>query len=345
MNKRTKSLFILLGFMLFVGGYSYPALASENASEIPPGFYLISSVNGIELYRKDYKGGNPDFVQVVDLSKGSQVRLLHGEIIDFQDGQGAFGGRDAKFQVVALEQFWDNVSASNPGAFCVSNGEFFKLGETPTRLPFSLKVDGEILSDGYGKDEYPGQKMILEIWADRVDIKELSLESLNNSSAPNIVAGLTEDARKSPQKYVARTFVGIDNRNGDGKFETVLIFNTRSARQKDAAGVLREFGAEKIMMLDGGGSTQLICQGSTYIASDRPIPQAIAVIAAGDGSLSVDTQVGAFSFPENPEGNNLSITQGGMLNLSDMKWVLFAVLPVGLILVLAISRMQRRAYY
>lgn len=344
MNKRTKSLFIIFVFFLFVGCYSYPALASENASEVPTGFYLIMSANGVELYRKDYQGGNPDFVQVVDLSKGSQVRLLHGEIGGFQDGQGAFGGRDALFQVKALEQYWDEASTSHPGAFCVSNGEFFKLGETPTRLPFSLKVDGEIISDGYGKDEYAGQKLILEIWADQVDINELSRDSLYNSSAPHIIAGLTEDARKSPQKYVARTFVGINDGNGDGKFETVMIFNTRSARQKDAAGVLREFGADKVMMLDGGGSTQLICEGSTYIASDRPIPQAIAVIAAG-GPLSDDVQVSAFSFSDNSDGNNLSVTQGMMVNISDMKWVLFAILPVGLILVLAISKIQRRAYY
>ena len=33
-------------------------------------------------------------------------------------------------------------------------------------------------------------------------------------------------------------------------------------------------------MLDGGGSTQLLCESGWHIRSDRPIPQAIAIIAA-----------------------------------------------------------------
>jgi hypothetical protein len=53
-----------------------------------------------------------------------------------------------------------------------------------------------------------------------------------------------------------------------------------TARQSDAADVLKSFEAAKVMMLDGGGSTQLICEGKSYISSDRLIPQAIGVLAA-----------------------------------------------------------------
>jgi hypothetical protein len=48
----------------------------------------------------------------------------------------------------------------------------------------------------------------------------------------------------------------------------------------DAAQVLRDFGAEQVMMLDGGGSTQLSCKGEDYVSSDRLIPQALGVIGA-----------------------------------------------------------------
>ena len=119
------------------------------------------------------------------------------------------------------------------------------------------------------------------MWDDQVEILSLTAQNLYESTAPNIIAGLAEDAPKSPNKYVGRTFVGIKDKDGDLQFETVLIFNTLTARQVDAAEALRSLGAEKVMMLDGGGSTQLICQNVSYIESERLIPQAIGVLAAG----------------------------------------------------------------
>ncbi|HEX6384402.1 MAG TPA: phosphodiester glycosidase family protein, partial [Anaerolineae bacterium] len=52
------------------------------------------------------------------------------------------------------------------------------------------------------------------------------------------------------------------------------------ATKTEAASVLRSFGAEKVMMLDGGSSTQLTCRGENYVSSGRRIPQSIAVMAA-----------------------------------------------------------------
>jgi len=80
--------------------------------------------------------------------------------------------------------------------------------------------------------------------------------------------------------------VGVDDLNQDGLYETVYLFNTMTARQKDAASVLRDFGAKKVMMLDGGGSTQLLCQGKSLIDSERLIPQAIGVHAGIEPVLS-----------------------------------------------------------
>jgi hypothetical protein len=120
---------------------------------------------------------------------------------------------------------------------------------------------------------------MLELWSGHAFIRELTQESLYDSTAPNIIAGLTEDANKRAKFYVGRTFTGIDDGNRDGVYETVLIFNTLSARQVDAARVLKGFGADKVMMLDGGGSAQLLCQGDAYVSSERFVPQAVAVAA------------------------------------------------------------------
>ncbi len=256
--------------------------------DIPPGFTPVLSAEGVQLYRKDYPGGSPDFVEVVDLSKGAGIQLLHGDVRESRPGKGVFGGEDARFTYRSLKNYWQELSGEGDNAFCVSNGQFFYMPENPTRLPFSLKVDGSILSDGYGVNDHPGQQSMLEIWPDHMDIRELNKDNLYTSTAPNIVAGLEEDANKQAKHYVGRTFVGIADYNQDGFAEIFLLLNTKVARQVDAAAVLRSFAAEKIMMLDGGGSTQLICQNQWFVYSERLIPQAIGVFSAGDAPAQAD---------------------------------------------------------
>ena len=264
--------------MASVGAGGWPAQTGSPAGlVIPPGFDKVTSVYGAELFRKNYQNGTPDFVQVADLSLGAEIKLLHGPIKEKRSGHGAYGGDDPRLLSRSLQQYWKDFSSSYANPFCVVNGQFFYMPESPTRLPFPLKVNGEIISDGFGKDQFPGQKLMLELWPGRADIRPLTKEALYNSTAPDIVAGLAEDARKAIEKYVGRTFVGLVDKDGDRKLETVLIFTTRTARQKDAASVLRDFGAQKVMMLDGGGSTQMICLDKPYISSERLIPQALAV--------------------------------------------------------------------
>ena len=154
------------------------------------------------------------------------------------------------------------------------------MPEYPTRLAFPLKVDGTIITDGWGIQTYPGQKLLLELWDDHADISPLSPQLLNGTSAPNVIGGLTEEANKRIKYSVGRTFVGVADPDQSGSYESVLVFNSSSSLQSGAADVLRSFGADKVMMLDGGGSTQLLCKSGWYIRSDRPLPQAMAVIAA-----------------------------------------------------------------
>jgi len=139
-----------------------------------------------------------------------------------------------------------------------------------------------------GIDTYPDQKLLLALWPGKADIVDLSKESLYGTEAPDTLGGLTEEANKRAKFSVGRTFVGIDDRDGEDGFETILVFSTRTAKQTGAAAVLREFGADKVMMLDGGGSTQLLCKTGHYIRSDRPIPQALAIIAASPPKINAE---------------------------------------------------------
>ncbi len=265
---------VILGTHSLIGN----ALAFQYDGSIPEGFKLIRASIGVQLYLKDYDSGTPDYVQVIQLRKGAEIRVLHGDIYQSDAAPGVYGGVDARFASRSIEQYWRDIYAVSSRAFCVTNGEFFNMYEYPTRLPFPLKVDGQIISGGYSKGEFVNEKLMLEIWLDQVDIKPLTKLAFQVSTAPNIISGLAETSRKSPEKFVGRTFGGIRDDNGDGVFDTLLIFSTQAARQSDAAQTLRDFGAQRVLMLDGGLSTQLMCQGKIYIKTDRLIPNAIAIL-------------------------------------------------------------------
>ena len=367
MKASTRFLIILLGLITLLLAAPYmQAIAGIDETKAPPGFELIRSENGVELYKKDYKGGSPDYVQVIDLRQGAKVVLLYGTISSSGSGKGAFGGNDPRFVSQSLKSYWQELTAEYDAAFCVTNGQFFFMQESPTRLPFSLKVNGKILSDGYEVKNFPNQKLMLELWEDHARIRTLTKGTLYTSSAPNIVAGLDEEARKRIDHFVGRTFVGVDDRNRDGRAEIVLIFNTLSARQKDAAQVLREFGADQVMMLDGGGSTQLTCDGQNYIASERLVPQALGIVAGpgkdilASSTKPAPTQVAAqatvpdapapTNIPEiaqapiaepNSESSEVAAVQAtqtqATLDLDSIAWIPVIILPIGLILFLVIK--------
>jgi hypothetical protein len=259
----------------------------------------------------------------------------------------------------------------------VTNGQFFYMPESPTRLTLPLKTNGEVVTDGFGADQFVGKRLMLELWPDHADIRELNGAALYASAAPEILGGLTVDANRRAKQRVGRTFAGIDDRDGDGLYETVMLFNTRTALQTDADYVLRGFGADKVMMLDGGGSTQLMCQGEPIIASERLIPQAIAVFAGTEQVLAqepapaLDLQAGSVesqaseaepqaaavisepaashSGDAGVSATDISGVGGGasgeimLPQLKDIIWIPLGMLPVAGI-VLAIAAHMRRNY-
>jgi hypothetical protein len=127
------------------------------------------------------------------------------------------------------------------------------------------------------------------------------------------------------------------------------------------------------MMFDGGGSTQLICQGKDYIKSDRFIPQAIAVIAGDavrvppqgevlhaqveaplsasadlEGALENERDNSASAVEvQDPEAENsdapaqASIVPAEAIEIGNVIWVPVAVLSLALLLVHTIRRIQQ----
>jgi hypothetical protein len=232
---------------------------------------------GVKVYQKDYPGGAPDYVTIVDLRQGT-LRSFTGNVTS-----------DGSIYPRTLNTFWKDAVAQdsyNRKARVAINGTFFSENSQqfmarPDPIAFGLKSDWWRMSYGYaiGK-EYPGL------------IRTLAFDSISGNSSiqpysrstfdggfPNVIGGLDPTANKDGQKNnnIPRTFVGLRDDDNDGRSETVIFYSSAKATQAYAASILNSFGAGSKMMLDGGGSTGLIVNGEVKISSSRQIPQAFII--------------------------------------------------------------------
>lgn len=268
-TKSFVSVILTLAILVNVGGTARAAIT------VPPGFTQILSDTGVKVYRKNYSGGQPDFVTVVDLRSGT-LRNFTGWV----NGTAVYRK--------TLRTFWNDAVAQNTysrRAKVVLNGTFFATNDRdpypPVGIAFGLKADWWLMSYGYAvNNEYPG---LIRTFAFDSGFGSSSIQSYNrgifDSGIPNAIGGLDAAADKSKNLYIARTFVGVRDDNNDGHSETIMFFSSKAATQALAFNTLRSFGAGSIMMLDGGGSGGLIVDGTSHITPSRSIPQAFVVYA------------------------------------------------------------------
>lgn len=263
-------------------------LLTSSVYAAPSGFNVVFSDGGVTLYTKYYSGGQPDYVQEIDLSSGAKIKLLTGKVANQNHGHGNYGGKNPSIYKEKLKDVWNNLKSKNSNVVCVTNGQFFATSANPTTLAFPVKIDGNTI-DGYGIGEYAGEKYILNIESKKAEMVAFSddVSVLSN----NAIVGLSQYADKGYYRDTGRTFIGVADKNSDGYTETVYIFNSKLSSQKDAAKVLSNFGASNIMMLDGGGSSQLICNGKNHVTSTRILPQTIATIKSEKQQTSYIDQV------------------------------------------------------
>ena len=238
---------------------------------VPPGFQRILSDTGVNVYRKDYAGGQPDFVTVVDLRYAtlrSFTGWVYGDAVERR----------------ALSTFWNDAvgqDTSTRRTKVALNGTFFSTDAYPAPIAFGLKADWWRMSYGYGLNEYPGlvRTLAFDSSFGSSSIQPYS-QATFDAGIPNVVGGLDPTANKQPSTYQGRTFVAVRDDNGDGHSETVIFFSSKYATQPGAVSVLEGFapGSTK-MMLDGGGSTGLTVNGTPYITPSRTIPHAFIVCA------------------------------------------------------------------
>lgn len=256
---------------------------------IPPGFKLIKTGIGIEVY-SDLLG---DYIQTVDLTENAEIVFLQGERVG--DGvAAAYGGINPQFQRQSLGEFWQNlIQRYQNRAFSICNGQFFKGGD-PTELAFPVQTEGKIVSTGYaGSEEFPDEKVVFGVMEKVAEIVPFSENSnFENTNFPykEAIVGIRKEGAIEPEKWYSkdplierpRTFLGVADRNLDKQNETVLILTSQGKTQAGAADLLLKFGATQVMMLDGGGSTQLNILGEEVLSSTDPvsrtIPQAVGVL-------------------------------------------------------------------
>lgn len=253
-------------------------------------FKVLRRFPGLRLY-----SNGTDVVQELNLAAGVSVQLFDDRhVTDWGRGEAdEFGnlpqydtGVSVRIEPQSIQQHWRDLRDRwGDRAFSVTNGQFF--GSSPLQLAFPLKADGVIYSGGYaGASEYPGEKRLLAISAGEARILPFPEVGYPDnplfSPIPNLIVGLAELADKGIRRAVGRTFAGVGDRDRDGTPETLWLLTTPRATQHRAAYTLRSLGAEAVMMLDGGGSSQLVVRGWEFVRSSdeagRFIPQAIGVV-------------------------------------------------------------------
>ncbi|MDJ0675440.1 MAG: phosphodiester glycosidase family protein [Calothrix sp. MO_167.B42] len=252
------------------------------AAPILPDFQPIIQTSGVKVYNKSGTNNKLEFVTIVNIKKARLANLI-GELSYSHTPKANPSHHRSKIKKKLLTHFWQDAVQQNTTsnqAKVVLNGAFFSTKNDPTGIAFGLKVNGNLITYGYGVgNEYFGQIRTFS-WHNQSNIAKIQTYMVQTFKiVQDVVGGLDITANKSANKYLPRTFVGVGDRDGDGVTETVMFYSSNYARQIDASATLRGFGAKATMMLDGGGSTGIIVDGKPLISTNRPIPHALAIYA------------------------------------------------------------------
>jgi hypothetical protein len=242
--------------------------------------FAVEEKKGVTLYR----WGSSDYLQVVNLKKGASVKLI-GKITG-DGGKAAYGGDNPTFKLQDIDDAWNSFQNNYIGrSFSITNSQFFS--SSSRELAFPVKQNGSLI-DGYaGRSEFENEQVMLEIGDSYARIKQFDHTSGSlRSASKNLIAGLSYKANKVPSNPDGRTFVGVGDWDEDNQNEILVILTSKSSKQysqkegeNGAFEKLQEFGANPVVMLDGGGSSQLRTGSKRYVESSRFVPHFLGVVS------------------------------------------------------------------
>lgn len=116
------------------------------------GYVVEKFQSGIVTFRKDFKGGTPDYVTQINIHLAQLVSVT-GEVKDWHVDEGVFGGNNASIERQSMNQYWLQLKQKlDDKAYGVINAEFFSTNDDPTSLAFPLIQSGKNVSDGYASN-------------------------------------------------------------------------------------------------------------------------------------------------------------------------------------------------
>lgn len=270
---RRRILWLLLGMTAVCAAWWGGAAAPVHAAGTSiAGFTEVSSAPGVGVYRK----GN-DYLLVIRPREGGRLTTELGPLV-LSGGQMMYGRKN-------VPAWWATLKADE-SVLAAFNGQFFDMSDASAApLAFSVKTAGTTERGYADKTEYPGAKAMLVLGQDGHSVVPYKddADQLAAADAPHAVVGLLWWADKSPRARIARTLVGVSPR-GD-----TYVFVSPAATQRYAMAILRRFGVRTsdMLMLDGGGSSQLVTRaaGQTVPVKRarqilRKVPQVMVVRSA-----------------------------------------------------------------
>ncbi len=235
---------------------------SKSIASIRSNYNVVESATSVTLYKHKTKD-----IYVQKISKSS---------VNF--GVTYSQNTDKTFNRLLITDFWDSIKKSNSNVFSTVNLCFFDGGSSPTTLPFGLKVNGKILTTGYGDSKNINNRQLLLIDKNNsIGIVKYSDALFSNVSFPYAIVGVTVDSDFSSIYSVGRNMMG---QNGDD-----FIIVNGNGTQSEIVSILNEFGITdkaKMIMFDGSGSSQLITSKNSFYGSydffKRKLPVVLSII-------------------------------------------------------------------
>lgn len=249
--------------------------------KVAEGFERIESAPGFELF-----SNGTDFVAAVDLRKSGSLSIVAGDQLG-PGGKSATGGTSPEFERMSGAEAMAKSRSLNSASKCVVNGSFFSTqNDSKAQVAFPMKVDGTVVTEGFAPlSKHAGKRMALEIFEHGARITSFrndNIKALQNSGADDALVSLSPDVDIDNRKEArtGRTFLGLDHKAANGLYTRALIFVSPNSSQLHAELTLKRFGAQPVIMLDGGGSSQLRCGTRDYVGQSnraRNVPQFISI--------------------------------------------------------------------
>ncbi len=250
-------------------------------------YELLKDENGIKLYKRY---GSNNYVQEIDVKKVDiSFAYEYTKQAECEDGyslhcnEASIGNPNPFFVPKTVAKHWEDQSDET--TISMINAQFFSYNtDTGYAISFPVKQDGKLISAGFGNNE-SHTKHVLGIFDNYVVIDDYTNKSNSYEDVDNAlkeyntaIVCLDRFANVKAKYEVNRTNVGVGDFDDDGVNEILFLYSAESQNLYQVDKSLRKcFGANKTMIFDGGGSTQLVMENKYLVESARRVPMVMTV--------------------------------------------------------------------